>query len=144
MLVIERPHRPVGFVGDERDEWLALASYGGPRRRQVFEIPRQKPPLRDLLSDPAGRIWVHQYTTATKRANVPARPPGDDRPRLTWREPNVYNVSDAEGRYLGRVELPAEQQVMAISRQRLHAVAPGPDGEDQLHVYRLPNAGARR
>lgn len=144
VLVIERAHRPVSFVGAERDEWLAWAEVLGRERRQVFTIPRQKPPFRDLLSDPAGRIWVHLYSTATKRTNVPPRPPGNPRPLLTWREPNVFDVIDAEGRYLGRVELPAEQQVMAITRQRLYAVAPGPDGEDQLHVYRLPESADRR
>jgi hypothetical protein len=143
VLVIERTHRPVGFVRGERSEWLAWTEYLGRERGRVFEIPRSKPAFRDLLSDPEGRIWVHLYTTATKRTNIPPRPPGNNRPLLTWREANVFDVIDRDGGYLGRAELPPEQVVMSITRDRLYASGPGPDGEDRVYVYRLPALAVR-
>ena len=138
VLVIERTHRPVAFVREERAEWLAWSEYLGRERGRAYEIPRTKPPFRDLRSDPAGRIWVHLYTAATKRTNIPPRPPGNDRPLLTWREANAFDVIDRNGRYLGRVELAPEQTVTSITPERLYASGPGSDGEDRVYVYRIP------
>lgn len=138
VLVIERRFTPVSLGDAERDEWLQWARYfesTGPAQFR-YVVPRTKPPLRGLLADHQGRIWVDVFGPAEKR-NDPPRPAGDPRPQLTWKERNRFDVFAPTGEFLGRVTLPPETVLLAIHDDRLLARGKGPDGEDRVVVYRI-------
>ncbi|HXV13619.1 MAG TPA: 6-bladed beta-propeller, partial [Candidatus Krumholzibacteria bacterium] len=90
LVHIERDVEPVELVKEERSEWQAWArrfSRGG----ETYEIPKAKPAYREIYVDTDGLIWVHRYVAARK-VKLDPRPPGDDRPLSTWREPNTFDV----------------------------------------------------
>jgi hypothetical protein len=137
--IIERPFTPIPITGEERNQWEAFARYfatRGDRQLPVAEIPRVKPAFRDILADPTGRIWVNLYTTAEKR-NIPPRPAGDSRPLLTMREVNVYDLFDLRGRYLGRLSLPPQSMIMAVTGDRVWVKTEAEGGEFVLTRYRI-------
>src|SRR5690606_13071445 len=100
-------------------------------------LPSRKPLVRNLLGDPAGRVWLEVYAKAEERAPTPRRP-GDSRPQLTLRDATTYEVFAADGTYLGRIALPPESQVLGITPTRLWVFQRGPDDEERVAAYALP------
>ena len=138
-LIIERSHSPVRLRGDERREWLAWASYQRTQSRipgASYDIPSQKPAVRDLLTDTDGRIWVGVYTNAEKRHEAP-RAAGDRRPLLTWKERTTYDVFSSAGTYLGRLQLPPDAQILTIRASRVFLRTKGEEDEDRVAVFRI-------
>jgi len=83
-------------------------------------IPTTKPAYQSFEVGEDGRIWVRLYSVAQPipEADLPPARPGPDGtilPRLTTREPVIYDVFSPEGRLLGRVALPPRTR---ISRTR--------------------------
>lgn len=144
VTLIERKMPRVALSGPERAEWVAWDKYIHETHPSELPtpIPREKPYFRGLMSDHLGRIWVHLYSTAEKRKMAP-RPPGDPRPLLTWKERNTYDVFSPEGRYLGRVELPAETMLLAVRDDRVFLRMQGAQGEERIGVFGI-RASARR
>jgi len=144
VLVVERRYTPIPLGTEERTQWLAAADWLEKNRPggNKYVIARTKPPIRALMGDHLGRIWVDVFGPAEKR-NDPPRPAGDARPQLTWKERTSYDVFSPFGAYLGRVNLPAETVGLAIRHNRLLARGKGPDGEDRVLVYRLETAEGR-
>jgi hypothetical protein len=71
------------------------------------EIPSVKPAYREIVSGADGSVWLRRHTEAVEEDNPdwdPNLPEGP--PRTHWVEPVVYDVFDAEGRYLGPVRFP--------------------------------------
>ncbi len=77
-------------------------------------IPRVKPSYRSLFAGDDGRIWVQLSTTATRvdlalGIQPPPRGPrsrGPIVPVQRWVEPNVFDIFEPDGRYVGQAELP--------------------------------------
>jgi hypothetical protein len=137
VMVVERRHSPLPLGNAERADWIKWVEYFRTQGQgRNYEIPRQKPAIRDLRSDHLGRIWVDVFVAAEKR-NDPPRPAGDPRPLLTWKERTTYDVFSPAGEYLGRVAFPAETVLLAIRDNRLYTRTKGPDGEDRIVVLRL-------
>jgi hypothetical protein len=107
---------------------------GGSRR--TYDISRAKPAIRGLTSDHLGRIWVDVFVEAEKR-DEPARPAGDARPLLTWKERTTYDVFSPAGAYLGRIQLPAQAVLLDVYQDRLLLRTKGQEGEDHVAVYRI-------
>lgn len=136
VLLVERRHTPVPLGDEERGDWLRAAESFRRQSSIEYQIPRQKPAIRDLRSDHLGRIWVDVFVAAERRNESPTTP--DGRPRmLFWKERTTYDVFSPAGAYLGRVRLPAETVILAIQDHRLLTRARGPDGEDRVIAYRL-------
>jgi hypothetical protein len=136
---IERAVSPIPVSGVERSEWEAFARYIASRSARPgppAEIPPVKPALRDIFADPDGRLWVHLYTRAAKRT-IPPRPAGDPRPLLTVRELNVYDLFNLRGVYLGRLELPPQSLLMAVSGDRIWVRTEEEGGEYTLTRFRI-------
>ena len=134
-FTIERPDRPLPLEGGERDQWLALAARIPTDR--AIDIPRRKPLIRDLLADGDSRLWVQVYTPGVHR-EPPPRPPGSpERPQLTMWEHNAFDVFDAAGRYLGRVDLKPFSRLLAVRGERLWVSEETQDGGYALVRYRL-------
>ena len=144
VVLIERKAPRVALTGPERAEWVAWDTYIHETHPGELptSIPHEKPYFRDLMSDHLGRIWVQLYAKAEKR-NMAPRPAGDPRPLLTWKERNTHDVFAPEGRYLGRVELPAESQLLAVRDDRVFLRLTGTQGEERIGVFRIRGARTR-
>ena len=141
---IERAYTPIPITGAERAEWEAFANYFARRdggTSPPATIPRVKPALRDLFFDAAGRLWVNVYTRAEKRV-IPPRPKGDERPLLTIREVNAYELFDPGGTFLGRLELPPQSRLMAVAGDRIWVRTEAEGGDYILTRFRIAGLGS--
>lgn len=116
VLRVERAYDPVPVTAGERataeadTRWVMRRTqpdwtWNGPA------IPDVKPPFRDLFVGKDGRIWVLLSTPGERIADdqLPRPRNGPDpRPVNQWREPVAFDVYEANGTYLGRVNGPAE------------------------------------
>lgn len=86
-------------------------------------IPGHKPAYKDLRSGYDGRIWVLLHSRAEEMPALEpsARGPAGDPPppSIRYVEPNVYDVFEPRGDYLGRVRVNRGQEVL---RMRGHQV----------------------
>jgi hypothetical protein len=138
--VIERKTEPVSLGREEREQWLEWADSMAARSRSVrmqYEIPRVKPFIRTLRSDLQGRIWVEVYVPAERRTHLPERRANGGKQILYWRERTTFDVLSPAGQYLGRVALPQQSILLAISGNKLYTRGKGPDDEDRIVVFRL-------
>jgi hypothetical protein len=145
VLVVERSYTPISLGTEERAEWLESAAWLEANRPGGFKyvIARTKPPVRALMGDHLGRIWVELFGPAEKR-NDPPRSPGNNRPQLTWKERTTYDVFSPTGDYLGHVALPAESMLLGVRDDRILTRGKGPDGEDRVLVFRMELGEGRR
>jgi hypothetical protein len=107
--------------------------YNGP------DIPRVKPPYKDLRVGEDGTIWV-QLSMPGERVAAAAPPPGapSGRPALPdWIEPAVYDVFEPNGRYLGRVTRPAKVTFTRMTGDRVWAVARDDDDVEIVKRFRI-------
>jgi hypothetical protein len=138
VTVIERKVEPVPLGREERAQWLEWADTVRAGRAQLqYEIPRVKPFIRGLSSDHEGRVWAEVYVQAERRTNLPPKRRNGGKQILYWRERTTFDVFSARGQYLGRVALPQQSVLLAISGDRLYTRAKGPDDEDRLVILRL-------
>jgi hypothetical protein len=74
------------------------------------EIPRVKPPIRDVVVAADGRIWVRLSQPARLNPAVTIetrRPaPGEVFAERRWAEPWVFDIFEPTGRYVGQVRFP--------------------------------------
>lgn len=122
-LRIEREFTPVPVSDVERRETRERITQ---RLRRVNpswtwtgpDIPAVKPAYRDFRVDADNRIWVRVYPPGEPipAEELPAPPPGPNPlVQLTTREPTVYDVFAADGRFLGRVRPPARFEMVSAS-----------------------------
>ena len=93
-------------------EEIASRNPGEPR----VEVPRVKPLLRSLRMTRDGDLWVQRHAPAVVTLGAPR----SGRPieaRDDWKEPEVWDVFDDEGEYMGRLELPLGARVLAMDNQ---------------------------
>lgn len=117
VLRIEREAEPVPVTGGERaaeEERVARAMrrLDPSWRWEGPSIPDVKPLIRSLHAGEDGRIWVQLHQPAEELEDPEAEPgPDGESPIPEFREPVVFDVFEADGRYLGRVEAPEGFQV---------------------------------
>src|SRR5690606_10273622 len=108
---------------------IARRNPGGPR----VEMPTVKPLLRSLRVARDGRMWVQRHVAAIVAPGAPrSRLPLEARD--DWKEPEVWDVFDVDGDYLGRVELPLGGRVLAMRDQLVWGTVL--DENDVLSVVR--------
>lgn len=131
-----------GEADDER-QWLTAImrqsfpnwSWNGP------DIPAQKPAYKSLSTGYDGRIWVQLYSRG--EALVPPEPawdpsPGTPPPPIThYREPNVYDVFESNGKYVGRVRLERGQQIMRMRANDVWGMLTDSLGVDYVARWRI-------
>lgn len=104
---------PVTAADRERFTSLRERLLGeNPGRRDIpepgeFSFPERKPLFGGMVVDDEGNLWVRPYPPDAP-GFVHLMEPERGRP------PEVWRVFDAEGRWLGRVEMPADLEVMDI------------------------------
>ena len=128
---------------EERSQWEAWAEYVNQNwpGSKDYAIPEKKPAYRALYADPDGRIWVYRYVEAID-THAPPRDPGDQRPVASWREPTVFDVFSAKGRFLGTVELPGLTKVSeaGIVGDHIWGVQSTDEGHQLVH-WRIRGLG---
>jgi hypothetical protein len=127
----------------ERGQFEEISAYFEDRGDSDYPpVPDVKPFFRVLSADIDGRIWVQRYTTpyeyAYTQKEIEER---GDRPLMEWREVQVYDVFEPEGRYLGRVELPRRTRLAFVRDDRLWAIELGELEEPYVVRYRLRLGG---
>lgn len=111
---IEREHVKVPVSATEDAEHRARIEFAMRRLDPEWKwsgtgIPSAKPAFRSIEVGRDGRIWVRLSTPAEPIPAAELAPPREGTeptPRMTTREPIVYDVYSSEGRLLGRVALP--------------------------------------
>ncbi len=110
-------------------------------RWQGTEIPASKPFFQEILSGRDGSVWLRRHLPAVEVENLdwtPESPEGT--PRTLWREGWVYDVFDADGRYMGPVRFPDETvgfRKIRVTLEEVLIVVTHPIGHEQVVRYRL-------
>lgn len=151
--VIERSWEPIRYRRAERREKQRLEEVmNGRNGVPVRDIPREKPPLRELFVDTDGRLWLQRHAEGF----VEPESDGERASRVEaceffaaskaecdagigeWRQPVVYDVIEPEGVFLGQVALPNRLSELVHARGReLWVVERGAYGEEYVVRYRI-------
>ena len=123
---------------EARNEWLRRTQ-GQFMTSDLPPIPDVKPVFRAIASGEDGRIWVWRHVEAVKGEAV--RPPSnagaEAPPALSWREPTVYDVFEADGTFLGSVRVPARTTLSILRGDRAWGVRRGEFDEAYVVGYRV-------
>ena len=115
---IRRAAPPIPISDAERGDWRQSLTMYFRRDRPDWEwsgpdIPRVKPPIRNLQVASDGRIWVQvsQPSTLDRSVSIRSAPVGrtalnDIDAERRWVEPTVYDVFEPAGQYVGQVRFP--------------------------------------
>jgi hypothetical protein len=144
---IERQVEPVPVAPGEADQaregtTRLIRRVNDPAWRwQGADIPSTKPAFGMLIAGADGTVWVIRSTVATEEQNPDWDP---DRPEAgfptRWVAPQVADVFDAEGQYLGPVNLPRELGLYPtplVTAERVWAVVLHELGHAQVVRFRL-------
>lgn len=138
-LNIVRTGERVRYASEERAEWEAWRVFNDRTWQGHAPIPESKPLLRGVRGDHVGRVWIQVHVRAEKRP-VPPRPPGSQRPLLTWRERMTFDLFMPDGTLIGRVALPHQTELMATRGDRIWLREEGESGEQLIGIYDLKPA----
>ncbi len=135
---IERAYEPVSFVHEERAEWQAVLDWFKAAEYPVDlgSVPDRKLPYSSFLADEQGRIWVRRHVTAHKDGTI--EPPSDGwngPPLVSWVEPDVYDVFEPEGTYLGEARFPWRTTPLVVRGDTAWGVRRG--DFDEQYIVRL-------
>ena len=140
---IERAYEPVPFAPEERAEWEAtfdwFRSVGYPV--EMGSVPDRKLPFGYFRADERGRIWVRRHVEARKDETV--QPPSEESnepPPISWREPEVYDVFEPDGTYLGEVRFPWRTAPLFVRGDTAWGVRGGEF--DEQYIVRMVMPGA--
>jgi hypothetical protein len=126
VLRIERDWTPVPVLAEEKAEreHRIIENFKrgfGSWRWNGPPIPDTKPPFGSIMVDDDGRTWVqirqpgYEYRSEQEVREEEER---TGRPQLRYREHLVFDVYDADGRFLGPVKAPDEFQSFPEPRVR--------------------------
>lgn len=137
---ITRDIPPTPVQSDERAQQIAFydAISQDPRGpHDPANIPKNKPAIRAISVDADGRIWVSLFAKAEKRSLPPLDRPSTI-PRVEWRQAPVYDLYDADGKYLAHFEFPYGFERVFLARgDRVWLNSMGPDGEYLLTAFQI-------
>jgi len=140
---VERAHEPVPYTSAERAEWNAVFDWyretGYPV--DLGAVPERKLPYDSFLPDESGRIWVRRHVEARRDETV--EPPSEgtnQRPPISWVEPEVYDVFEPDGTYLGEVRFPWRTSPLVVRGDTAWGVRRGE--LDEQYIVRLAIAPA--
>ena len=115
---VEHASEPVGVGAAERAELEAQLRAAGRQRRP---IPTVKPAYASIGVASDGRLWLRRHMPAKRLTDPELEHLGLPETRR-WREPQRYDVFEADGRYLGVVAVPDDVRVVAVGREQLWGV----------------------
>ena len=121
----------------ERREWEAVVEYLMRRVEPGWtwrgdKIPRVKPHVKRIMCGRDGRIWVQLHTEAEPSAAATKVDPREMAPRISWLEPNVWDVFGPDGAHIGRFRFPLGVQLLAAHGTKVWGVV-----QDSLGIQRV-------
>ncbi len=159
---LRRSIAPVPVGRDERaaqrkriEEQLSRAP--GRQTGSLADIPETKTPWKDVRIADDGRIWVTLSTPSEKfdpqldpgsstappsigvgvsRGGAPAGAPPGFQP-LPWREPQLYDVLDPDGTWLGQVAVPFDTRLISMNGDVVWGVVRDKDDVPVLKRFRI-------
>ena len=144
VLRIERDVPPVAVHPEEKAELEAMNDWRYRTQGQFMTtdkptVPDVKGAIRGLVVAEDGRIWVRRYAAAEKGEPIPGitRPGQEPPPAQSWREPNVHDVFEPDGTFLGTVRLPPRTGLNVMRGDWIWGVREGPEGESQVVRFRI-------
>lgn len=142
VLRIERDAEPAPVHPEERAEHEARLDRLWERQGQNITadrvpVPEVKPIFRGIYVGEEGRIWVHRYAEAVKDTTIEQPDDPDATPVLTWREPVVFDVFEADGRFLGSVRVPPRTNLRVYRGDRVWGVRRGEFDEAYVVGFRI-------
>lgn len=144
VLRIERDVTPVAMHPEEKAEHEAMNDWQYRMQGQFMTtdkatVPDTKGVVRGIQVAEDGRIWVRRYVAAERGDTVRTvvsqgmEPP----PPRVWREPNVHDVFEPDGTFLGSVRLPPRTGLSVMRGDLVWGTREGPDGEAQVVRFRI-------
>ncbi|MGE0354195.1 MAG: 6-bladed beta-propeller [Gemmatimonadales bacterium] len=109
-LVIRRSFSPVPVNDTERDEEAAMITWQMRRTDPAWtwngpDLPRSKAPLLWLTVTRDGRIWTRVAVPSERIPDAEvATPVNDEQPVSHYRNPEIFEVYEPDGRFLGRID----------------------------------------
>ena len=102
-----------------------------------IEVPKEKPLLRAVRVGDAGRFWVGVHAPAVQSIGS-----GDALQRPleapdAWREPEIWDVFQHSGEYLGRIQLPLGATALAMRKDRIWGLVRDDDGVPSIVRWRV-------
>lgn len=144
VLRIERDLPSVALLPEEKAEIEAMNDWRYRTQGQFMTndkptVPNEKGVIRGVAVGEDGRIWVRRYVAAEKGDSIPgfARPGEEPPPTRFWREPNVHDVFEPDGTYLGSVRLPPRTGLNVMRGDQIWGVREGSEGESQVVRFRI-------
>jgi hypothetical protein len=144
VLRIEREVAPVMIQAEEKAELGAMNDWRYRTQGQFMTtdkptVPDAKGVIRGLAVGEDGRIWVRRYAPAEKGDSIPgfARQGQEPAPTRFWHEPNVHDVFEPDGTYLGSVRLPQRMGLSVMRGEQVWGVREGSEGESQVVRFRI-------
>lgn len=129
-LKIEREWKPSPVLPEEKEYWReyvtwqirwSIPNWKGP----INDIPDTKPAYSGFHISRDGRIWVSLHSLAERvekpdsfSASGGMAPP----PVVRFKEPNVFDVFESNGTYLGRVRADGRAEIMSMKGDRVWGV----------------------
>jgi hypothetical protein len=106
---VDAPAIPDAERREREDAFRSGMERSAPDFRWSGEYPSVKPHFRNLMTGADGRIWVRVHLPSERREIPPpaSAEPGTP-PRVTWYEPQRWDVFEPDGRYLGAVDMPGD------------------------------------
>ena len=144
VLRIERTVPPVLIQPEEKAEIEAMNDWRYRTQGRFMTtdkptVPNEKGVIRGLAVGDDGRIWVSRYVAAEKGDSVPgfSRQGQEPAPTRFWHEPNVHDVFEPDGTYLGSVRMPPRMGISVMRGDQIWVVREGPEGESQVVRFRI-------
>jgi len=144
VLRIERDIPPVAIHPEEKAELQAINDWRYRTQGQFMTtdkptVPDEKGVIRGLAVGEDGRIWVRRYVPAEKGDSVQGvAPQGQEPPPARfWHEPNVHDVFEPDGTFLGSVRMPPRTGLSVMRGDQVWGVREGPEGENQVVRFRI-------
>jgi hypothetical protein len=139
VMRIERAVEPIRIGADERAAYEARNDWMRENQGQFLSspippVPDVKPAWQSVRVADEGRLWVRRSTPGAPVEVVAEGPPGQP-PAVGWRDPQVYDVFEPDGTYLGEVRVPDRTTLYVIRGMTAWGVRLGEF--DEQYVVRL-------
>jgi len=113
------------LIAKRREQRLAAAQTPDARQRiervyAIMDFPDSLPHFDNIVAADDGSVWVKRYTALAAR---------------------LWYVLDADGRWLGRVELPESFTLYGIAGDLVYGVGRDADDVEVVRVYRINKGG---
>lgn len=111
-----------------------LARTPGTQYGVVPDPPAFKPYYKFIRVADDGRIWVNVYAKSERYKPIDRH--DDVVPAIQWREPQLWDVFEPDGVYIGRIQLPDEARILKLKGDKIWAVVGDNVGNDYLKRFR--------